>query len=43
MDIWTVDPSLYKIEKYFLYELDHSVIHGAKSDSKMNRNEWYNL
>jgi hypothetical protein len=43
MDAWTVDPSLYKIEKYFLYELEHGAIHGVKSDSKMNQNGWYNL
>jgi hypothetical protein len=34
MDIWIVDPSLYKIEKYFLYELEHRAIYGVKSDSK---------
>jgi hypothetical protein len=33
-----VDPSLYKIEKYFLYELEHHTMHGVKSDYKMNRN-----
>jgi hypothetical protein len=43
MDVWTVDASLYKIEKYFLYELEHRAIYGVKFDFKMNRNEWNNL
>jgi hypothetical protein len=43
MDVWTADSSLYKIEKYFLYELERYAIHGVKSDFKMNQNGWYNL
>jgi hypothetical protein len=51
MDVWTVDPSLYKIEKYFLYELECEIwfqneskwmIQSIEYESKINWNIWCN-